>query len=57
LPKVVTRQRRGWELNSQPAGCKSNALATRLPSHGVTLPIQENAKLGRNVHFAPGKIP
>jgi len=33
LPKVVTRQRRGRELNSQPATCKSNALATRLPSH------------------------
>ena len=32
LPKVVTRQRRGRELNSQPASCKSNALATRLPS-------------------------
>ena len=35
LPKVVTRQRRGRELNSQPASCKSNALATRLPSHPV----------------------
>ena len=33
LPKVVTRQHRGRELNSQPASCKSNALATRLPSH------------------------
>ena len=33
LPKVVTRQRHGWELNSQPASCKSNALATRLSSH------------------------
>jgi len=28
LPKVVTRQRRGRELNSQPASCKSNALST-----------------------------
>ena len=35
LPKVVSRQRRGRELNSQPASCKSNALATRLPSHPV----------------------
>ena len=33
LPTVVTRQRRGRELNSQPSSCKSNALATRLPSH------------------------
>jgi len=27
LPKVVTRQRRGRELNLQPSSCKSNALA------------------------------
>ena len=33
LPKVVTRQRRGREFNTQPASCKSNVLATRLPSH------------------------
>jgi len=33
LPKVVTQQRGGWELNSQPSNCKSNALTTRLPSH------------------------
>jgi len=32
LPKVVTRQRRGRELNAQPASCKSNAFATRLPN-------------------------
>jgi len=38
LPKVVTRQRRGRELNSQPASCKSNALATRLPSHPYVKP-------------------
>jgi len=31
LPKVVTRQHRSRELNSQPASCKSNTLATRLP--------------------------
>jgi len=28
LPKIVTRQSRGRDLNSQPASCKSNALAT-----------------------------
>ena len=33
LPKVVTRQRRDRELNSQRAGCKCSALATRLSSH------------------------
>ena len=36
LPKVVTRQRRGRELNSQLASCKSNTLATRLPSHPMS---------------------
>ena len=35
LPKVVTRQCRGQELNSQPASCKSNALATRLPRQSM----------------------
>jgi len=35
LSKVVTRQRRSRKLNSQPASCKSNALATRLLSHLV----------------------
>ena len=37
LPMVVTQQRHCQELNSQPASCKSNALATRLPSHPVML--------------------
>ena len=40
LPKVVTRQHRGRELNSQPASCKSNALATRLPN--LCKPAPEN---------------
>jgi len=35
LPKVVTRQRRGRELNLQPSSCKSNALTTRLSNHFV----------------------
>ena len=30
LPKVVTRQRGGWESNSQPSSCQSDALTTRL---------------------------
>ena len=37
LPKVVTGQRDGRELNSRPSSCKSNALTTRLPSHPVGL--------------------
>jgi len=36
FPKVVTRQRRRRELNSQPSSGKSNALTTRLPSHTNT---------------------
>ena len=40
LHKVVTRQRRGRELNSQPASCKSNALATRPPSHLDSVPTR-----------------
>jgi len=35
LPKVVTRQRRGRELNSQRSSCKSNSITTRLPNHHV----------------------
>jgi len=37
LPKVVIRQRRGREVNSQPLSCESNALATRLPSSKWTI--------------------
>jgi len=32
LPKVVTRQRRGRKLNSQPSSYKFNAITTRIPS-------------------------
>ena len=32
LPKVVTRLHCGWESNSQPSSCKSNAITTRLPN-------------------------
>jgi len=42
LPEVVTRQRRGWELNSQPVSCKSNALVTRLPSHPMLCCLPSN---------------
>ena len=45
LPKVVTRHRRGRELNSQPASCKSNALATRLPSHSTHLSANSVAEV------------
>jgi len=33
LPKTVTRQRRGCDLNPGPSAPKSSTLTTRLPSH------------------------
>ena len=33
LPKTVTRQRRGCDLNPGPTAPESSTLATRLPSH------------------------
>jgi len=33
LPKTVTRQRRGCDLNPGPTAPESNMLTTRLPSH------------------------
>ena len=35
LPKTVTRQRRGWDLNPGPSAPESSMLTTRLPSHPV----------------------
>ena len=33
LPKTVTRQRRGYDLNPGPSAPESSTLTTRLPSH------------------------
>ena len=33
LPKTVTRQRRGCDLNPGPTASESSTLTTRLPSH------------------------
>ena len=33
LPKTVTRQRRGCDLNPSPTAPESSTLTTRLPSH------------------------
>jgi len=33
LPKTVTRQRRGCDLNPDPSAPESSTLTTRLPSH------------------------
>ena len=36
LPKTVTRQRRGCDLNPGPSAPESNTLTTRLPSHATS---------------------
>jgi len=36
LPKTVTRQRRGCDLNPGPSAPVSSTLTTRLPSHATT---------------------
>jgi len=36
LPKTVTRQRRGFDLNSGPSAPESSTLTTRLLSHPAT---------------------
>jgi len=36
LPKTVTRQRHGCDLNPGPSVPESSTLTTRLPSHPVT---------------------
>jgi len=35
LPKTVTRQRRGCDLNPGPSAPESSTLTTRLPSHFI----------------------
>ena len=35
LPKTVTRQRRGCDLNPGPSALESSTLTTRLPSHPI----------------------
>ena len=37
LPKTVTRQRRGCNLNTGPSAPESSTLTTRLPSHHEVL--------------------
>jgi len=39
LPKTVTRQRRGCDLNPGPSAPESSTLTTRLPSHPSRLEV------------------
>ena len=53
LPKVVTRQRRGWQLTSQPSSCKSNAITTsyRACTHYTTIYMCCICKSGTKAQF------
>jgi len=42
LPKTVTRQRRGCDLNPGPSALESSTLTTRLPSHLVMCNVHSN---------------
>ena len=44
LPKTVTRQRRGCDLNPGPTAPESSTLTTRLPSHPSSLRIEYSLK-------------
>ena len=48
LPKTVTRQRRGCDLNPGPSAPESSTLTTRLPSHHMLdlLEIDEDKESG-----------
>ena len=39
LPKTVTRQRRGCDLNLGPTAPESSTLTTRLPSHPLAMSV------------------
>ena len=40
LPKTVTRQRRGCDLNPGPTAPESSTLTTRLPSHPSAITVR-----------------
>jgi len=44
LPKTVTRQRRGCDLNPGPSAPESSTLTTRLPSHPSVILILADDK-------------
>ena len=52
LPKTVTRQRRGCDLNPGPSAPESSTLTTRLPSHRVLY----TAACGRSVVSTGGQL-
>jgi len=61
LPKTVTRQRRGCDLNPGPTAPESSALTTRLPSHplgvSVSVSVSVDVLLCRAVSINPRAAP
>ena len=52
LPKSVTRQRRGCDLNPGPTAPESSTLTTRLPSHHIkSRHIESNQNILRTFHY------
>ena len=51
LPKTVTRQHRGCDLNPGPSAPESSTLTTRLPSHILILPTLLNTVIGLLLFF------
>ena len=49
LPKTVTRQRRGCNLNPGPTAPESSTLTTRLPSHSAK-DCEKNDKVVAQLH-------
>ena len=45
LPKTVTRQRRGCDLNPGPSAPESSTLTTRLPSHPIRTILLKDKRL------------
>ena len=47
LPKTVTRQRRGCDLNPGPSAPESSTLTTRLPSHPIKVELLDIGHIER----------
>jgi len=54
LPKTITRQRRGCDLNPGPTAPESSTLTTRLPSHPSEDAEGDVAHLWSSDHHADG---
>jgi len=57
LPKTVTRQRCGCDLNPGPSAPESSTLTTRLLSHPIGIGTSKTLKLSFSVNPAHGSLP